>query len=194
MSTVWDKWKEKLKSEAKSRTLHPFWRPQQIGEEIVGEIVSIRPSPWEKDQYLYDIKTPTGTVYTLPRNVQITDMLTSSGATVGYAVYIQYIGEGKSKKGRRVKQFKIACMPKAELEKMAEMPEVPKAPPKPPLPIDKIKEAASELAKSSDRIELTDWGIFLNKFKKIEADPLEAAKAAGLSVISEKEKDWVILR
>ena len=107
-----------LKKRMKTSSFSAFWKPEEIGDRIHGEVIRKSPNPWETDQELTEIRTEDGEVLTLPTNVALVRLLETVPHDIGDHLMIEYLGKTKSKRGRDVKTFSIAGMTAEEVEKL----------------------------------------------------------------------------
>jgi len=95
----------------------PWWDPEEEGEKIFGEVLVVRPNPWDSDHNLYNIQDENGNTWTLrPQKVLIRE-LESQHVKAGDIVEIEYMGFRKSgQTGFRYHQYAVAVIPKEELK------------------------------------------------------------------------------
>ena len=200
---------EKLRERLKKSTLPPFWKPQKVGDEIAGRVVRIRDSPWppktEYDKYIFEVQPLSGgETVSLPLHISLMRSIIEEGTKVGDYVMVRYTGEGKSSKGRTVKTYEVAVLPKEEAEEAAPQetpqPTVPQTMASPsPQPTESGKEASDKLEKLEeikkfvnelfsyyDSLTIEELNYYLNTIKKWNIDPAIVIKELGLKVKGDK--------
>jgi len=108
----------------------PFWSPKEKGEKLVGQVVATRPSVWDQNVKIYEVKTFDGETYSTPNNDVLNRLLEESEVKPGDYIMIRYEGIITTRRGRKAKDFSVAVLPKEEAEKiLKEKPEEPVATP-----------------------------------------------------------------
>jgi hypothetical protein len=131
-----EEFEKELERELEARKIEaqrypPFIRFETVGQKVIGELIMRRliPSPNGGERETWIIRTKEGE-FTLP-SLKILDGFLKSCSEGDY-VMIEYVGEGKGKRGNPPKLFNFARLTKDEVEKIKQRLEgKPKARPKP---------------------------------------------------------------
>jgi hypothetical protein len=131
-----EEFEKELERELEARKIEaqrypPFIRFETVGQKVIGELIMRRliPSPNGEERETWIIRTKEGE-FTLP-SLKILDGFLKSCSEGDY-VMIEYVGEGKGKRGNPPKLFNFARLTKDEVEKIKQRLEgKPKARPKP---------------------------------------------------------------
>ena len=104
----------------------PFWSPEEKGEKLVGQVIASRPSIWDQNVKIYEVRTFDGKTYSTPNNDVLNRLLEESEVKPGDYIMIRYEGTITTRRGRKAKDFSVAVLPKDEAEKiLKEKPEEP---------------------------------------------------------------------
>jgi hypothetical protein len=173
-----EEFEKELERELEARKIEaqrypPFIRFETVGQKVIGELIMRRliPSPNGEERETWIIRTKEGE-FTLP-SLKILDGFLKSCSEGDY-VMIEYVGEGKGKRGNPPKLFNFARLTKDEVEKIKQRLEGKlKARPKPE---EKPKEEEKPKAERKPEVEkklryfvdtLMKW------YGKIEVEQLE---------------------
>jgi len=194
----WERVRQEMRKKLKTTPppFPPFWHPENVGDELFGEIINIRPSPFEADINLYDVKDPeTNEVWTTPSNVVLVRTLQELNPQVGDFILIKYTGKRK-----RTKLFEVSVLPKAEAEKhLVEMPspEVVPEKMKPPTiseeKLEEIKKFLAELRLLHQKIKFSLFDHYLNRVKRFDVDPRHVITIFNLRLFTQDGEEWVEL-
>lgn len=186
--------RQRLRESLKKGSYPPFWTPKEAGEEIAGQVVRIRPSVWNPQINIYEIKTFEGESISTPNNAVLNRLLSESDVKIGDYIMIRYEGTVTTGKGRKAKDFSVSVIPKEEAEQILSQAKPPEPTPpqikksvvaktlevKPSIP-DEVKDWAKELFKFYDEMPIEMFQRFLEqRGYKYPAEVV--AEAAGLRV------------
>jgi len=110
--------RRKLQEKLSKGSYPSFWSPKNSGDELVGQVLRIRPSTWNPDIKVYEVKSMDGTVYSTPNNAVLNRLLAESKACVGDYIMIRYEGSIVTGRGRKAKDFSVSAIPKDEAEQI----------------------------------------------------------------------------
>lgn len=100
--------KERLRKKATTSSVPPKLSLKE-NEEFFGLITRIIKNPWNESQNFYIVvDLSDGAEYRLPNNVIIINRLGAENAGPGDLVYIKFLGQRKSQRGRTVNAYEIA--------------------------------------------------------------------------------------
>jgi hypothetical protein len=137
----------------------PFVKFETVGQKVIGELLMRRsiPTPDGEERETWIIKTKDGD-FTLP-SLKVLDGFLKN-CTEGDYVMIEYVGEGKGKRGNPPKLFNFARLTKDEAERIRQRLEgKPKARPRPeekPKEEEKPKPKVEEKPKESEEKKIPE--------------------------------------
>lgn len=156
--------KEELNKRLKKGSFPIYWTPKVKGEELIGEIVSVRQSSWDEKIKVYEIRTLNGEEYNTPNNVILNRLLEKLGPEEGDYILIRYEGMITTTHGKKAKDFSASVLQREEIEEIMQKKPVEKEESKPKIESIKISKETKEFID-----ELFDFytdGIPEQQFKK----------------------------
>ncbi|KXA90179.1 hypothetical protein AKJ40_01960 [candidate division MSBL1 archaeon SCGC-AAA259M10] len=98
-SDVW----EELESELEEPSRSPAWRPEEVGDQLLGEVTRTGRGP---NGRLLEVRTPEGEKYVLWEKVALKDLFDRVQA--GDKIGVRFLGEEESSSGRSYYNYRTA--------------------------------------------------------------------------------------
>jgi hypothetical protein len=184
-----EEFEKELERELEARKIEaqrypPFIRFETVGQKVIGELIMRRliPSPNGEERETWIIRTKEGE-FTLP-SLKILDGFLKSCSEGDY-VMIEYVGEGKGKRGNPPKLFNFARLTRDEVEKIRQRlegklkagpkPEEREEKPKPPKPEAKPEEEKPRAERKPEVEKKLRYFVdtLMKWYGKIEVEQLE---------------------